>query len=233
MPSIDVKVMSSGGLKAVIGELANAFERASGHKLAPVFAPPAAIKTRIEGGEVVDVAVLSTALIDDLVRHGKLAAESRIALARSGLGVAVRAGAPKPDISTAEAFTRTLLAAKSIVFTDPAAGGASGIHFAKLIARLGIEQEVMAKARLNSGGYNAEFVARGEAELAVQQISEILPVQGAELVGPLPPDIQVITAFAAAIATNAKNPAGAKELIAFLASPTAARVIAANGMQPG
>src|SRR5262245_14685779 len=134
----EIKVTSSGGLKAVISELAGAFERASGHKLTPVFGPPTAVKTRIEGGEAVDVAVMSAALIDDLVRQGKLRHGSRVTLARSGMGVAVRKGAPKPDIGSVEAFRRTLLAAKSLVFTDPAGGGASGIHFQKVIEQLGI-----------------------------------------------------------------------------------------------
>jgi molybdate transport system substrate-binding protein len=229
----DIKVMSSGGLKAVITELAGAFEHASGNKLATVFAPPTAVKGRIESGEAVDVAVMAAALIDDLVRQGRLRGDSRVTLARSGIGVAVRAGAAKPDIGSVAAFRRALLDAKSIVCTDPAAGGASGIHFQKVIERLGIAKDVMAKARLNSGSYNAEFVARGEAELAIQQISEILPVKGAELVGPLPNEVQLITVFAAAIGTHAEAPAAAEELIAFLASPDAARVIAASGMEPG
>jgi len=228
----DVKVMSSGGLKAVITALADAFARASGRKLAPVFAAPAVIKGRIESGETVDVAVMTAPLIDALVSQGKLGADTSVELARSGLGIAVRKGAPKPDIGTVEAFRRALLAAKSIVATDPAAGAASGIHFAKLIERLGIADAVMAKTRLNSGSYNAEFVARGEAELAIQQISEILPVKGAELVGPLPADVQATTVFKAAIGANAPQPAAARELIAFLKSPAAAHVITASGMEP-
>jgi molybdate transport system substrate-binding protein len=229
----EIKLMSSGGLKAVVGALAGAFEQVSGHKLTTIFAPPAAVKGRIGGGEAVDVAILSAALIDDLVRQGKLAADSRVAVARSGLGLAVRAGAPKPDISSAEAFKRTLLDAKSIVCSDPAGGAASGIHFQKVIQNLGIAQEVMAKARLNSGSYNAEIVARGEAEIAIQQISEILPVKGAELVGPLPPGVQVHTVFVAAIGAESRQPAAAQEVIAFLGSPDAVRVIEAAGMEPG
>jgi molybdate transport system substrate-binding protein len=227
---IGVKVMSSGGLKAVITGIADAFARASGRKLTPVFGPPATIKGRIEDGEVVDVAVLAAPLIDTLVSQGKLAGATE--LARSGLGIAVRAGAPKPDISTVAAFTRTLLAAKSIVAGDPAAGGASAIHFQSVIERLKIAEELRPKLKLNSGSYNAEFVARGEAELAIQQISEILPVKGAELVGPLPPGVQVTTVFKAAIGANAGEPAAARELIAFLKSREGAHVIAATGMEP-
>jgi len=231
MSASAITIMSSGGLKAVIGGLAGAFEAAGRNKLAPVFGPPMAIKSRIEAGEAVDVAVLAAALIDALAGAGKLV--PGVVVARSGLGLAMRAGAPKPDIGTVAAFRRTLLEARSIVCTDPAGGGASGIHFHKLIEELGIADAVRGKLRLNSGSYNAELVARGEAELAIQQISEIVPVKGAELIGPLPAEIQLTTAFKAAIGANAPAGAAARELIAFLTSPTAARVIAANGMQPG
>jgi molybdate transport system substrate-binding protein len=233
VPKTEIKLMSSGGLKAVISELAEAFERSGHHTLAPVFGPPTSIKSRIEGGEAVDVAVMSQALIDDLIKQRKLSADGRVTLARSGLGLAVGAGAPKPDISTVEKFKRALLDAKSLVYTDPAGGGASGIHFAKVIEQLSIAKEVNAKARLNSGSYNAEFVARGEAELAIQQISEIVPVKGAELVGPLPEGVQLTTAFAAAIGAETQAPAAARDLIAFLISDEARRVIRANGMEPG
>ena len=233
MPNSTIKIMSSGGLKGVIAELAQAFERHSGHRLETVFNPPNAVKTRIEGGEAVDVVVLSAVLIDDLAKQGKVAPASRTEVARSGLGVAVRKGAPKPDISTADAFRRALLDAKSIVCSDPAGGAASGIHFQKVISELGIAEEVMAKARLNSGSYNAEIVARGEAEIAIQQISEIMPVKGADLVGPLPPGVQVTTRFVAAIGASSQAPAAAQALIDFLGSADAVRVIKANGMDAG
>lgn len=233
MADVEIKVMGSGGLKGVISELAGAFERVKGHKLVTAFASPTTVKTRIESGEATDVAVMSATLIDDLVQQGRLVGDSRVPVARSGIGIAVRAGAPKPDIGSAEALKRTLLNAKSIVCGDPAFGGASGVHFQKVIERLGIADEVRRKARLNSGSFNAEFVARGEAELAVQQISEIVPVKGAELVGPLPAELQLTTVFTAAVSTNAAQPAAARQFIAFLIAPEAQRVIAANGMEPG
>jgi molybdate transport system substrate-binding protein len=233
MSKAEIKLMSSGGLKSVISALADAFEAASGRKLAPTFAAPGQVKARIESGEPVDVAVLTTALIEDLVRQGRLDGSSRRILARSGLGLAVRAGAPKPDISTAEAFKHTLLNAQSIVCSDPKGGAASGLAFQKIIADLGIADQVMAKARLNVGSYNAEFVARGEAELAIQQIGEILPVKGADLVGPLPPGVQVTTVFVGAVGAQSEDPDAARALIAFLASPAAAPAITANGMEPG
>jgi molybdate transport system substrate-binding protein len=224
--------MSSGGLKAVVGELAGPFAEATGDRLVPVFAAPALVKGRIEGGEAVDVVVLSAPMIDGLLKQGSLAAGTRVELARSRMGLAVRAGAPKPDISTVEAFKRTLLDAKSLMYTDPKAGGASGVHFAKVIERLGIADAVNAKAKLNSGGFNAEFVARGEIELGIQQVSEIVPVKGAELAGIFPDELQQVTTFAAAVCTHAPQPEAAKVLLAFLKSPAAVRVIEANGMEP-
>jgi molybdate transport system substrate-binding protein len=224
--------MSSGGLKAVVGELAGPFAEATGDRLVPVFAAPALVKGRIEGGEAVDVVVLSAPMIDGLLKQGSLATGTRVELARSRMGLAVRAGAPKPDISTVEAFKRTLLDAKSLMYTDPKAGGASGVHFAKVIERLGIADAVNAKAKLNSGGFNAEFVARGEIELGIQQVSEIVPVKGAELAGIFPDELQQVTTFAAAVCTHAPQPEAAKGLLAFLKSHAAVRVIEANGMEP-
>ena len=172
--------------------------------------------------------------LDDLVKQGKIVADSKVILARSGMGVAVRAGAPKPDISTPEALKRTLLAAKSIVYTDPALRSPSGVHFAKVLERLGIAEEMKAKSKLHNGtGFNAEFVARGEIEIAIQQISEIVPVQGVELVGPLPADLQLTTVYATAIGADAKEQAAAKEFVKLLTSPAAAAVIKATGMEPG
>jgi molybdate transport system substrate-binding protein len=151
-------------------------------------------------------------------------------LARSGIGIAVRAGAPKPDIATADALKRALLAAKSVAYTIE---GASGIYFAAVLARLGIAAEVKAKAKLLTSGATAELAARGEAELAVQQISEILPVAGAELVGPLPPELQLQTVFAVGIGSQAKMPDAAAALARFLTSPEAVCVIRAKGLEPG
>jgi molybdate transport system substrate-binding protein len=230
MANRDVKIISTGGLKAAVSDLVDAFAQATGDRLVPIFASPAVVKGRIEAGEAVDVAVLSAALIDDLVRQGKLA--TRIDVSRSRMGLAVRAGAPKPDISTVEAFRQTMLNAKSIMYTDPKAGGASGVHFAKVIERLGIADQVNAKTKLNSGGFNAEFVARGEIELGIQQVSEIVPVKGAELAGLFPEELQNVTTFSAAVCASAPEPDAAAGLLRFLKSPAAVRVIEANGMEP-
>src|SRR5262249_36047923 len=150
--------------------------------------------------------------LDDLIRQGKIAGDSKVILARSGMGIAGRVGTPKPDISTPETLKRTLLAAKSIVYTDPALRSPSGVHFAKVLESLGIADQMKAKTTLHNGvGFNAELVAKGEIEFAIQQISEIVPVKGVELIGPLPGDLQLTTVYATGIGT------GSKELISVKA----------------
>jgi molybdate transport system substrate-binding protein len=226
----DIKVLSSNGVTAVLRELGPAFEHATGHRLVIRFDVANVLKTQIQGGETFDVAILTGQVTDELLAQGKIAAGTRADIARSGVGVAIRAGAPKPDISTAEAFKRTMLAAKSVAYTTQ---GASGMHFASVLERLGIAAEMKPKSKLQQGGPVAELVARGEVELAVQQISEILPVAGAELVGPFPPDLQRFTVFSAGVGTSAKEPEAAVALITFLRAPAAAPVIKAKGMEPG
>jgi molybdate transport system substrate-binding protein len=230
----EIKVLTTRAMNHVLTELGGAFQRTGEHKLVLLLAPPAEIRTRILKGEIVDVAMSGTAVIDDLVQQNKIA--SKLILARVGVGVAVRTGAPKPDIGSVEAFKRTLLAAKSIVYTDPAVGGSSGIHFEKVLDRLGIAREIKAKAILNARAAttpSAEIVARGEAELGIQLISEIVSVPGAELLGPFPGELQAMTAVAAGLVVNAPQPDAAKTLFQFLTTPAAAAVIKAAGMEPG
>jgi molybdate transport system substrate-binding protein len=231
----EIKVLTSRAMNHVLTELGGTFERSTGHKVTLVLAVPTEIAKRVVNGEIVDV-VMSGATVDNLVKQGNIAPGDRITLARVGIGVAVRAGAPKPDISSPEALKRTLLAAKSIVYTDPAIGGASGIQFEKVIDRLGIAKEIKAKSILNARAAtkpSAEFVARGEAELGIQLISEIVSVPGAELLGPLPGDLQAMTAILAGIVTTAPEPDAARALLRFLTSPAAAAAIKAAGMKPG
>jgi molybdate transport system substrate-binding protein len=229
----EIKLMSSGGMKVMLTDLVTSFEHATGHKVTATYGAPGAIKDRIAAGEAVDVLVLPTPGFDDLVELGRIVADSKVVLARSGMGVAVRAGAPKPDVSSPEALKRTLLSAKSIVYTDPALRSPSGMHFARVLERLGIAEEMKGKLKLHDGtSFNAEFVARGESEIAIQQISEILPVKGVELAGPLPGDLQLTTVYATGIGTAAKDQRAVKELIGFLTSPAAAAVIKAKGMEP-
>ena len=175
-------------------------------------------------------------IIEDLVQQGKIARDSTLTLARVGLGVAVRAGSAKPDIASVEAFKRALLAARSIVYTDPAVLGAGAINFAQVLDRLGIANEIKAKSILNARAAttpNAEIVARGEAELGIQLISEIVSVPGAELLGPLPAELQAMNVISAGIVTTASEPDAARVLLKFLTSPAAAAVIKATGMEPG
>jgi len=232
----EIKVLTTRAMNHVLTELAGAFQRASEHRITLILAPPNEIERRIVEGEIVDVVMSGSAAVDNLVQQGKIARGDQLILARVGIGVAVRAGAPKPDISSIESFRRTLLAAKSIVYTDPAVGGASGIHFEKVLDRLGIAKEIKAKSILNARAAttpSAEIVARGEAELGIQLISEIVSVPGAELLGPLPGELQAFNVIRAGIVTAAREPDAAKALFRFLTSPAAAGVIKATGMEPG
>lgn len=228
----EIQLVSSLGMKVMLGDLIPDFERATGHKVTIVYGAPGPMKARAEA-EPVDLVVLPGSAIDDLIKSGKIVADSKVILARSGMGVGVRAGAPKPDISTPEAFKRALLAAKSVSYSDPAIGSPSGAHVAKMLERLGIVEEMKAKSKLYSGpGYHTELVAKGEIEFSMAQISEILPVQGAELAGPLPGDLQLTTVYQIGIGTGTKDQAAVKQFITFMKSPAAAAVIKAKGMEP-
>jgi len=226
----EIKVMTSNALRSVFGELAPAFERAHGHKISAIFDPAQRMLKRIAAGETADVAISSAPAIDELTSQGVIAAGSHPILARYGIGIAVRAGAPKPDIGSVEAFKRALLDAKSIACTIE---GASGIHFAKLIETLGIAEQMNAKAKRRAGGLIGELVASGEAELAVQQIPELMAVPGIELVGPLPQALQNNSVLVAGVFAASKHPQAAQALIEFLATPDSVRVFKAKGFEPG
>jgi molybdate transport system substrate-binding protein len=226
----EIKVLSTNGVKALVEALAPRFEQAARHRVVVSFGSAVSLTQEIEAGAAFDLAILTAAAIDDLAKRGKLAPAS-VTIARSGVGVAVRVGAPKPDIGTADALKRALLAAKSVAHTTQ---GASGVYFETvLIERLGIAAEIKAKARTQPGGLVGGLVASGEAELAVQQISELLAVDGIDYVGPLPPELQHYTVFTAALSSDARQPAAAKAFIDFLTAPSALRVIKAKGMEPG
>jgi len=222
----EVKVLSSNAVKTALEELAPQFEKATEHKLVITFGTAAGLKTNIENGETFDVAILTAGAVDDLIRQGKVA--TRTDLVRSGAGVAVRKGAPKPDISTTDAFKRALIAAKSIGYVEQ---GATGIYLKGLLERLGIAEELRPKIKLLKTNA-AQAVADGEAEIGMTQISEILPFPGAELVGPLPAEIQLHTVFPAGLGAGARQPEAAKALIAFLTAPPAAAVFKAKGLDP-
>ena len=228
----EIKVLTAGAFKQVLLALVPDFERTSGNKVIVDNDTVGALTKRIEGGETFDLAVLTPAAVDALASKGKLVAGSRANLARVGVGVVVKEGAAKPDIGSVDAFKRALLAAKSVAYIDPAAGGSSGIYVAGLLDKLGIAAEIKPKAKLIPGGAVAEHVARGEAELGIHQISEILPVKGVTLVGPLPAEIQNYTVYAAGLGAQAKESDAARALIKALTGPAAAEVLKSKGMEP-
>ena len=232
--SAEIKVLSAVGMKEVMEDLGPKFERASGHKLTIVFGNLGAIVRRVQDGELADIVVLPGQGIDGLVKDGKARADDRTVLARSGIGVAVSKGAPKPDISAPEAFKQALLAAKSITYLDPAGGGTSGVHVARVLDRLGIAEEMRAKTVFHANARAAGIlVAGGDAEIGINLIQELMPLAEIDLVGPLPSDLQNTLVFFAVIMTAARNPPVAKALIEFLRTPDAAAVIKAKGMEPG
>jgi molybdate transport system substrate-binding protein len=227
----ELVVFSTIGVRSAAEQLFAQFDTASGHKLAVTWGTAPMLVKRIEDGDTADVVVLSRAGIDALQKQGKIAPGSDVILASSGVGVAVKAGAPKPDISTAEALKRTLLAAKSIAYSEPSAGGASGVYFAKLLERMGIAEQMKPKTKYPPpGGFSANLLMTGEAELAVQQKPELLHVAGAEIIGLLPGDLNVVTEFAAAVMAGCKNSDAAKSLIKMLQSPDAVAVFQSKGL---
>ena len=232
-----VRVLSAVGMRQVISDLGPKFERATGQRLKVSFDSGAVILKRLEGGEDADVVMIPRSGIERLAAEGELLAGTAADLATSRVGVAVRKGSPKPDISTPEAFKRMMLAAKTIACPDPALGGSSGVHIAKVFERLGIAEAVRPKLVLVStpdqeATMPGRLVARGEAEVALHQMQELMAVPGVEIVGPLPGDLQATTVFSAAIMTGAKDDTAAKALVDFLRTPESAKVIKAKGMEP-
>lgn len=227
--SRSIKLLTTNAVRGALLELLPQFERKGKHKVLASYYSTNQILELIKDGETADAVILTGPAIDELTRQGIVVNGSRADLASTGIGVCVRKGSPKPDIGTLEAFKRALLDAKSVAHTST---GQSGVYFSGLIERLGIAGQVRAKARVQAGGLVGETVARGDAELGIQQVSEILAVAGAELVGPIPVEIQKLTVFSAGIFAGTKQPDAAKALIRFLTSPAAARVMKAKGLQP-
>jgi molybdate transport system substrate-binding protein len=226
----EVKILTAGAMKEVVLAVVPQFERETGHKAVVVNDTAGGLARRILGGEAFDLAVITPSAIDDLIAKGKVTG-SRVNIARVGVGVVVKEGAPRPDIATVDGFKRALLDAKSVAYIDPAAGGSSGIYVAGLLDKLGIAAEVKPKAKLKQGGYVAELIANGEAELGLHQISEILAVKGVTLVGPLPPEIQNYTIYAAGVGADAREADAARALIKLLAGPAAEPVLKSRGME--
>lgn len=219
----EIKVLSTNAVKTVLEELSPQFEKSSEHKLAITFGTAAALKIEIEKGVPVDVAVLTEAGVNDLIKQGKLA--NRIALARSGIAVAIKKGAPKPELRSADDFKKMVLAAKSIAWVEQ---GASGIYLKGVFERLGIADQV--KGKLKPVKAAAEAVANGEAEIGFTQVSEIMPFAGADVGGMLPPDVQLFTSFSLGVQSKDSKPAEA--FVKFLTTPAAAAVIKAKGLEP-
>jgi molybdate transport system substrate-binding protein len=225
----EIKLLCSTGLKAVAEELLPQFERASGHKVSVQFGLASGMKQRIEGGEAFDLAILTPALVDDLIKQGRIAAGTRSVIARSGLGVLVKSGARKPDISTVDAFKKALLEARSITYAKE---GASGVLFAGVIQKLGIAEALQAKTKYTASGEEVgENVVKGVAEFGVLPLSEILPVRGAELLAMFPTDVQGYIVMAGGVNAKAAQAAAAGELLKFLMAPGALGVIKAKGME--
>jgi len=224
-----LKVLSTHAVQGALVELAARFAAAGGAAVAVDYAPTNGLLARIGAGEVADIAILTRAGIDELAGQGILDGSTAVDLGRSLVGIAVRAGAPKPDIGTVEALKDALLAAKSIAYSRL---GASGVLFAQLIERLGIADAVNARATIIPSGLTGELVARGEAELAVQQLSELMLVPGLDLVGPLPASLQTPGVFSAAVFTAATRPDMARQFLRALSSAEAAAAFRAAGLEP-
>ena len=229
-----IKVVTSGAFTAAYLELVPTYEHATLAKLLTEFGPSMgtthnAIPIRLERGEVIDVVIMAAPALDDLIRQGKVRADSRVDLVQSKMAMAVKAGAPKPDISTLDALKRTLLAAKSIAYSD----SASGVYLStELFPKLGIADQIKSKSKKIEADPVGGVVATGEFEIGFQQISELLPVKGIDIVGELPPGAQRVTVFAAGIPTTSQNPEAAKALIQWLASPVAYAAIKKTGLEP-
>ena len=227
----EIKVLASNGVREALLELAPAFERATGNKLVITFGLAAALKRQIEAGEAFDLAILTSSGIDDLAKQDKVDAASRAAIARSGVGIGIKKGGPRPDIGTPDALQRTLLSAKSIAWAKE---GASGVYFAGLLERMGIAEQMKPKVVLApSGAVVGKLVAGGEVQLGVILVNELMAAPGVEVLGPLPAELQNYTVFHAGVGVGSKDSSAAKALIKFLTTPSAGAVFRAKGQEAG
>jgi molybdate transport system substrate-binding protein len=226
----EIKVIASNAIKEAYLDLVPAFEKASGHTVTTIWGGTESVAKRISGGEVVDVVIIAAPNIDKLILEGKLVAGSRVDFAKSGVGIAVRAGLPKPDISSGDAVKRAVLAAKSVAYSS----GPSGFYLADMFKKMGITDQIKDKVKQPASGVQiGDLMARGEADLGFQQVSELLHAKGIDYLGPLPADIQNITVFSAGLHTAAPAPEAAKALVRFLTAPEAGPIIKTTGMEPG
>jgi molybdate transport system substrate-binding protein len=228
----ELKVLTAGAFKQVVVALVPAFEQRTGHKVEVQTDTAGGLAKRIAGGEAFDVAVITPAALQSLAAQGHVASASIVPLAKVAIGVAVKSGAPLPPLATADDFKQAVLAARKVAYIDPAAGGSSGIYLDGLFQRMGIADQVRAKAVLVQGGLVADRLVTGEADLAIHQISEIMPVQGVTIVGPLPEAIQNYTTYAGALSSKPGNAEGARALLAAFTSAQAAETLRVKGMTP-
>jgi molybdate transport system substrate-binding protein len=225
----DIQVLSSIATREAYLELVPQFERATGHRVTTTWAGTVDIMKRMAAGETYDLVMISSESLDELTRLGNIVPGSRMDMARSGIGIAVRAGAPRPDVSSAETLKRALMAAKSIGYST----GPSGVYLSGLFERLGIADVVKAKTRRGpSGTMIGTIVASGEAEIGFQQVSELVHIKGIDYIGPLPAEVQNVTVFSIGLDAHAKEPAAAKALAQFLTAPAALPVIRKHGLEP-
>lgn len=225
----EIHVISTVAYKEAYVELVPAFEKATGHKVWTQWAPTVEVLRRVKAGEAVDLVLMAASGIEDLAKSGKVEPCSAVPFVKSGIGIAVRAGVPKPDVSSAEAFKRAMLAARSVAYST----GPSGNYLAGLFERMGIASELKAKTKIVQGIPVGDVVAKGDAEIGFQQIPEILPVQGIQYLGPLPAEIQYITRFTAGIHASAKQADAARAWVKFLKSTEAAEHYRKHGLEPG
>jgi len=226
----EIKVLSTQATEEAYRELVPQFEQATGHKVTTVFTGTLDANKRLAAGETYDVLIMSAPSIEEHIKGGKVVAGSRVDLAKSGVGVAVKAGAPKPDISTTDALKKTLLSAKSIGYST----GPSGVYVAGLFQRMGIADEIKGKLKQTpTGVFVGSIIASGEAEIGFQQVSELSHFPGIDYVGPLPADIQLFTTFSSGLMVAAKEAEAAKALVKFVTTPAAAAAYKKRGMEPG
>lgn len=225
----DIKILCASGMREIVGELQSRLGQIVGQQVNVSFGEAGDLRRRIQAGEIVDVAVLPRIVLDQVISDGNIVSAMTIDIAQSSIGIGVRKEEPKPDISSAERFKQVLLTAKTIVVTDPASGGVAGVHVAEVFRRLGIMDQLAPKLKLTRGQRNAEFVAKGEADIAVQLSNEIRIVPGIEFI-PFPPEFGRTFVFSAGLGSNAKDANAAKMMLQFLAGPDTAAVVKAKGM---
>jgi molybdate transport system substrate-binding protein len=229
----EIKVFSTVGVKSVLEDLVPKFEKASGHKLAITWSTASLLAKRVQAGEQADALILIKGNLETLQKEGKIMPGTDVIFSKSIFAVGVKAGAPKPDISTPDALKQALLASKAVSYTDPATGGASGVYTAKQIAKLGITEQMKGKTKHPaSGGFSGSLLVDGQADIAINSKPELLSVPGVEVVGPLPGDMAYTVIYAAGVQSGAAQADAAKALVKYLMSPEAQDVFKAKGFDP-